>query len=71
MAHLRQPQLSGQSSEQGPPRRDQVAWQAGELLPRVGFIVSNLSLPARRVAAFYVQRGTAEQHISKGKNVVD
>ncbi|HNY40276.1 MAG TPA: transposase, partial [Bryobacteraceae bacterium] len=40
----------------------------GELYPRVGFIVTNLTRPAKRVVAFYNQRGTAEQHIKEGKN---
>jgi len=35
----------------------------GELYPRVGFIVTNLRRPARKVVAFYNQRGTAEQWI--------
>jgi len=39
----------------------------GELFPRVGFIVTNLSLPSRSVARFYNQRGTAEQRIQQGK----
>ena len=34
----------------------------GELFPRVGFIVTNLSRPAERVVAFYNQR-------QKGVNV--
>ena len=38
-----------------------VEWHPGELYPRVGFIVTNLSRPAERVVAFYNQRGTAEQ----------
>src|SRR5665647_3571848 len=40
----------------------------GELYPRVGFIVTNLSRPAERVVAFYNGRGTAEQWIKEGKN---
>ena len=47
-----------------------VEWHPGELYPRVGFIVTNLGRPARRVVAFYNQRGTAEQHIKEGKNAV-
>jgi hypothetical protein len=39
----------------------------GELVPRVGFIVTNLSRPAERVVAFYNHRGTAEQFIEEGK----
>ena len=42
------------------PRRviTKVEWHPGELVPRVGFIVTNLSRPAERVVAFYNQRGT-------------
>ena len=47
-----------------------VEWHPGELYPRVGFIVTNLSRPAERVVAFYNQRGTAEQYIKQGKNAV-
>ena len=39
-----------------------VEWHPGELVPRVGFIVTNLSRPTKRVVAFYNHRGTAEQH---------
>jgi hypothetical protein len=39
-----------------------VEWHPGELYPRVGFIVTNLSRPAERVVWFYNQRGKAEQH---------
>jgi hypothetical protein len=45
-----------------------VEWHPGELYPRVGFIVTNLSRPAERVVAFYNGRGTAEQWIKEGKN---
>ena len=45
-----------------------VEWHPGELVPRVGFIVTNLSRPAERVVAFYNQRGKAEQYIKEGKN---
>jgi hypothetical protein len=47
-----------------------VEWHKGELFPRVGFIVTNLSRPAKRVVRFYNQRGTAEQWIKEGKNAV-
>lgn len=47
-----------------------VEWHPGELYPRVGFIVTNMSRPAERVVAFYNQRGTAEQPIKQGKNAV-
>ena len=47
-----------------------VEWHPGELYPRVGFIVTNLSRPAERVVAFYNHRGTAEQFIMEGKNAI-
>jgi hypothetical protein len=47
-----------------------VEHQEGELLPRVGFIVTNLTLPSRAVVRFYNKRGTAEQWIKEGKQAV-
>ena len=47
-----------------------VEWHPGDLYPRVGFIVTNLSRPAERVVTFYNQRGTAEQWIKEGKNAI-
>ena len=44
-----------------------VEHHQGELFPRVGFIVTNLSLPSRAVVRFYNKRGTAEQWIKEGK----
>ena len=44
-----------------------VEFHPGELFPRVGFIVTNRSLPNERLLAFYNQRGTAEQCIKKSK----
>ena len=41
-----------------------------ELYPRVGFIVTNLTLPNRAVVRFYNKRGTAEQRIKEGKQAV-
>jgi hypothetical protein len=51
------------------PRRivAKVEHHAGELFPRVGFIVTNLTLPSRSVVRFYNKRGTAEQWIKEGK----
>ena len=46
-----------------------VEWHSGELVPRVGFIVTNMSRPAERVVAFYNKRGTCEQWIKEGKGV--
>ena len=40
---------------------------AKELFPRVDFIVTNLPMDPDWVVRFYNQRGTAEQHIKKGK----
>ncbi len=60
------------------PRRDRarrvvtkVEWHHSELFPRVGFIVTNLIRPAKRVLRFYNQRGTAEEWIKEGKNAVN
>ncbi len=47
-----------------------VEFHPGELFPRVGFIVTNRSLPNERVLAFYNDRGTAEQHIKEGKQAI-
>ena len=47
-----------------------VEWHPGELYPRVGFIVTNMTRPPERVTRFYNQRGTAEQCIKEGKNAV-
>ena len=44
-----------------------VEFHGGELFPRVGFIVTNLSLPSRAIVRFYNKRGTAEQWIKEGK----
>ncbi len=42
-----------------------VEHHAGELFPRVGFIVKNMSLASRSVLRFYNKRGAAEQWIRK------
>jgi len=47
-----------------------VEWHAGELFPRVGFLVTNLKWRSQRVVRFYNARGTAEQWIKEGKNAV-
>ena len=47
-----------------------VEWHTGELVPRVGFIVTNLSRPPENIVAFYNQRGTCEQWIKEGKGAV-
>ncbi len=47
-----------------------VEHHSGELFPRVGFIVTNLTLPGRAVVRFYNKRGTAEQWIKEGKQAV-
>jgi len=47
-----------------------VEHHAGELFPRVGFIVTNLTFPSRAVVRFYNKRGTAEQWIMEGKQAV-
>ena len=61
-----------QAASWSKPRRviAKIEWHSGELYPRVGFIVTNLSRPAERVVAFYNQRGTAEQWIKEGKGAI-
>lgn len=47
-----------------------VEWHCGELFPRVGFIVTNLRRPEKKVVKFYNGRGTAEQWIKEGKQAL-
>jgi hypothetical protein len=47
-----------------------VEHHAGELFPRIGFVVTNLTLPSRGAVRFYNKRGTAEQWIKEGKQAV-
>ncbi len=51
------------------PRRivAKVEHHQGELFPRPGFIVTNMTLPSRSLVRFYNKRGTAEQWINEGK----
>jgi len=51
------------------PRRvvAKVEWHEGELFPRVGFIVTNMSAKPEGVVHFFNGRGTAEQWIKEGK----
>ena len=51
------------------PRRvvAKVEWHEGELFPRVGFIVTNMSAKEEGVVHFYNGRGTGEQWIKEGK----
>jgi hypothetical protein len=43
-----------------------VEFHCGELFPRVGFIVTNLTAASRAVVRFYNKRGTSEQWIKEG-----
>jgi hypothetical protein len=47
-----------------------VEFHCGELFPRVGFIVTNLTAASRAVVRLYNKRGTAEQWIKEGKQAV-
>jgi len=55
------------------PRRvvAKIEWHAGELFPRVGFIVTNRKDPAKGIVHFYNGRGTCEQWIKEGKYALD
>jgi Transposase DDE domain group 1 len=48
----------------------EVEHHTGELFPRVGFLVTDLTLPSRAVVRFCNQRGAAEQRIREGKQPV-
>jgi hypothetical protein len=54
------------------PRRvvAKIEWHMGELFPRVGFVVTNLTGTSQQVVRFYNQRGTAEQWIKEGKHAI-
>ncbi|MFC1980966.1 IS1380 family transposase [Chloroflexota bacterium] len=51
------------------PRRvvAKVEWHQGQLFPRIGFVVTNLSAKPEGVVHFYNRRGMAEQWIKEGK----
>jgi len=55
------------------PRRviAKVEWHQGELFPRVGFIVTNMSALAKNVVRFYNKRGNCERWIKEGKSALD
>ena len=55
--------MGGQASE----RSRRVEWRQDELFPRVGFIVTTMSVSTERVVHFYDGRGTAELWIKEGK----
>jgi hypothetical protein len=54
------------------PRRviAKVEWHQGELFPRIGFIVTNMTSSPQSVVHFYNRRGTCEQWIKEGKNAL-
>jgi hypothetical protein len=64
--------FSYQAQSWSKPRRvvAKVEWHQGELYPRVGFVVTNLTRPAERVSKFHNGRGTAEQYIKEGKQAL-
>ncbi len=48
-----------------------IEWHPGQLLPTVGFVVTNLSRSSEQVVRFYNQRGKAEQWIKEGKQAIN
>ncbi len=58
-----------QAASWSQPRRivAKVEHHQGELFPRPGFIVTNMTLPSHSLVRFYNKRGTAEQWIKEGK----
>ncbi|MBV8557197.1 MAG: transposase [Planctomycetaceae bacterium] len=67
------PSFRYQAKSWGRARRvvAKVEWHAGELFPRVGFVVTNLRRSPKRVIKFYNGRGTAEQWIKEGKQALN
>ncbi len=47
-----------------------VQWHAGELFPRIGFIVTNMNGWSKKIVRFYNKRATAEQWIKEGKHAI-
>jgi len=64
--------LSYQAASWSKPRRviAKVEWHMGELFPRIGFIVTNMSAKAKNVVRFYNKRGNCEQWIKEGKRTL-
>jgi len=47
-----------------------VEWHQGELFPRIGFIVANMTSSPEAVVHFYNHRSTCEQYIREGKHAL-
>ncbi len=47
-----------------------IEWHPGDLLPRFGFVVTNLNRPDKQVVAFSNRRGPAGQWIKEGKHAI-
>ena len=47
-----------------------VEHHAGELFPRMGLIVTDMTLPSRAMARFYNKGGTSKEWIKEGKQAV-
>jgi Transposase DDE domain group 1 len=69
-AHDRCPTILTYVTNHWDRRLAKVEHHEGELLPRVGFIVTNLTLPSRPVMRFYNKRGTVMQLIKEGNQAV-
>jgi Transposase DDE domain group 1 len=48
-----------------------IEWHRGELIPRFGFVITNLDRSPEQVVRFYNQRGKAEQWIKEGKQAIN
>jgi len=47
-----------------------IEWHRDELFPRVGFVVTNSRLPAKKVIKVYNSRAEIENRIKEGKNTL-
>lgn len=64
--------FSYQAGSRTKPRRvdAKVEWHAGELYPRVGFIVTNMARRAKHFVAFHNKHRKCEQCIKEGKGAI-
>lgn len=49
---------------------DRVEWNPGELIARVGFVVTHIARSAGNVVAFYNKRRAREQWVKEGESVI-
>src|SRR5208337_3221112 len=65
-------ELRYQAEKWTKPRRVacKIEWHVGDILPRMGFIVTNSNLEAEQVITIYNGRAEIENRIKEGKNTL-